>query len=63
MGSDKQPFNLFEFKEFANKWNFEVITTSPRYPRSNEQAGRAVQIAKKLLKKCNEDRNHINVAL
>ena len=60
--SDNQPFNSFEFKGFASKWNFVVITTSPRYPRSNGQAERVVQIAKKLFKKCNEDRKDINVA-
>ncbi len=40
-----------EFKEFAKEWEFKHIISSPRYPKSNGMAERAVQTIKKLLKK------------
>ena len=34
--SDNGPcYNSEEFREFARKWNFEVITSSPMYSQSN----------------------------
>ncbi|KAK9692555.1 Integrase zinc binding domain [Popillia japonica] len=32
---DNMPFGSFEFKKFADSWNFRIVTSSPRYPRSN----------------------------
>ena len=47
--------NLFnsthEFKEFANEWEFRHTTSLPRYPQSNNAAEKAVQTAKRILKK------------
>lgn len=48
--ADNNPFGSYEFKEFANDWNFEVINTSPLYPQSNGQIERTVQTVKKLVK-------------
>lgn len=48
---DYQPFSSYEFKLFAQQWNLDITTSFPHYPRSNGQAERAVQVAKKLLKK------------
>jgi len=31
---DNQPYNSNECKEFARKWHFKIITSSPNYPRS-----------------------------
>lgn len=49
--SDNNPFNSAEFHRFANQFQFDLITSSPRYPRSNGEAERAVQTVKNLLKK------------
>ncbi|PVD27865.1 hypothetical protein C0Q70_10440 [Pomacea canaliculata] len=42
-------FTSREFQEFAVKWGFQHVTTSPHYPQGNGEAERAVQIAKKIL--------------
>ncbi|XP_029055276.2 uncharacterized protein K02A2.6-like, partial [Osmia bicornis bicornis] len=60
---DNQPFSSYELKVFAQQWNFDVVTSSPHYPRSNGQAERAVQVAKKILKKCIEEDKELDVAL
>lgn len=52
--SDNVPFNCKEIREFSDEYSFELVTSSPVYPRSNGQAERAVQIAKNILKK-NQD--------
>lgn len=49
--ADNVPFNSYECREFANKWNSEIITTSPYHHRSNGLAERGVQIVKNILKK------------
>ena len=51
--------NLFDsthqFKEFAREWGFQHTTSSPEYPQSNGAAERAVQTAKRILKKAEAD--------
>ena len=54
--ADNMPFSSYEFRVFANSWNFKIVTSSPRYPQSNGQAEKCVHIAKRILKKCTEDR-------
>ncbi|XP_056640866.1 uncharacterized protein K02A2.6-like [Diorhabda sublineata] len=53
--SDNNPYNSFKFKEFCNQYNIQCVFTSPRYPKSNGLAEKAVHICKQLLKKCNNE--------
>lgn len=48
---DNIPFGSYSMYEFAKEWNFDIVTRSPNYPRSNGLAEKAVGIAKKMLKK------------
>ncbi|XP_072380845.1 uncharacterized protein [Diabrotica undecimpunctata] len=52
--SDNMPYNSWHCQQFAKDWDFRFVTSSPRYPRSNGQAERAVQIAKNMLRKCDD---------
>lgn len=64
--NDSMPLNSFECRNFANEWNFEFNTSSPRYPQSNGQAERAVQSAKKMMKmikKCIDDNKDLELVL
>ena len=45
------PFNSHEMHMFAKEYDFEIITSSPRYPQSNGLAEKSVGIVKKWLKK------------
>ncbi|XP_028156191.1 uncharacterized protein K02A2.6-like [Ostrinia furnacalis] len=56
-------FTSFEFREFTKKWEFEHVTSSPLYPRSNGLAERNVQTVKRLLKKATEDKTEWTLAL
>jgi len=60
---DNQPFNSKEMHEFAERWNFTTITSSPNYPQSNSAAEKAVQVASNLIKKCQADKSDPNEAL
>jgi len=45
-------FALSEFSKFASKWNFQHVTSSPRYPQSNGKAENAVCTVKRLFTEC-----------
>lgn len=44
-------FTAGEFTEFAAKYDFKHVVSSPRFPRSNGLAEKGVQVVKRLLKK------------
>ena len=52
-----------EFKAFSRKWNFNHVTSSPNFPRSNGLSERAVRSAKDLLRKCEKDNTDPRYAL
>ena len=60
---DNMPFSSYEFKEFARQWSFEIVNSSPIYPKSNGMAEKAVGIAKALLKKSEEEKTSIAEAM
>ena len=45
-------FDSSEFAKFADQWNFQHVTSSPRYPQSNGKAENAVRTVKRLFTKC-----------
>ena len=50
--SDNGPqYTPSEFQDFANKYEFEHVTSSPRYPESNGKAESAVKTAKRIMEK------------
>lgn len=61
--ADHVPFDSVQCKQFAQEWGFKFTYSSPRYPQSNGMAERGVQIAKKLLTKCNEDKTDFRISL
>lgn len=61
--SDNMPFGSYIYKKFAEDLNFEIITSSPRYPRSNGMAEKAVHITKQLLTKNLEQNKSIYASL
>ena len=61
--SDNHPFNSHEFKEFARRWGFEVVPSSPEYPRGHGLIERHVQTVKKCMYKCDHSGQDIELAL
>jgi Integrase zinc binding domain/Integrase core domain len=49
--SDNMPFGAQQMRNFASKWNFDIVTSSPGFPQSNGQAERAIQTVKSFFKK------------
>ena len=60
--SDNGP-QFSEFKRYTTDHNIRHITSSPRYPQSNELAERTVETAKNILKKAEVDKANPNIAL
>jgi hypothetical protein len=57
------PFSSEKYKEFANNWGFEHVTSSPYYPQSNGKAENAVKQAKTLIKKAVDSKSDPYLAL
>ena len=57
--SDNGPcYSSINYKRFAKEWDFNHVTISPEYPRSNGMVERTFQTVKRTIKKCwimNED--------
>ena len=45
-------FSAHEFKKFADKYGFELILSSPEYPKGHGLIERHIQTVKKCMKKC-----------
>ena len=52
MSDNGPPFSSKEVESFADKYCFDHITSSPRYPQSNGLIERMVQTVKQCMKKC-----------
>ena len=50
-------FTAEEFRKFAQKYDFEHVTSSPHYPRSNGKVEATVKSAKRMLKKVLDHRS------
>ena len=51
--TDNEPcFDSSEFPKFEDQWNFQHVTSIPRYPQSNGKAENAVRTVKRLFTKC-----------
>ena len=56
-------FSSQQFKEFARGWDFEHITSSPKYPQSNGMAERCIQTIKGAMKKAIQGNRDIDMCL
>ena len=63
--SDNGPpkFSSREFQEFALAYEFDHLTSSPRYPQSNGKAENAVKMAQNIMKKARLAGNDPNLSL
>ena len=52
--SNNMPFSSQEFREFADSYGFEIITSSPGYRQSNGKAENAIKTAKSIMKKAKQ---------
>lgn len=61
--TDNMPFGSKEFRNFTGKFEIDLITSSPHYPRSNGLAEKYVHIAKNILQKSQESNTDFRKAL
>ena len=50
--TDNGPCFASDFVKFVDQWNFQHVTLSPSYPRSNGKAENAVRTVERLFMKC-----------
>ena len=60
---NRPPFNSKEFQEFALAYEFEPLTSSPRYPESNGKVENAVKIAQNIMQKARDAGTDPNLSL
>ena len=56
-------FTSGEFQQLASQFGFEIVTSSPHYPRGHGFVERQVQTIKKTILKCRETKEDIDLAL
>ena len=56
-------FTSAEFQHLASQYGFEIVTSSPHYPRGHGFVERQVQTVKKTILKCKEAKEDIDLAL
>ena len=62
--SDNGPlFSSTSFENFAKEWDFKHVTSSPHYPQANGKVENAVKTAKMILKKAQEEKRDLHLAL
>jgi len=61
--ADNNPFNSFAMRQFAESWEFQVVSSSPRHAKSNGQVERFVQTIEQLMRKAVESNQDVAVAL
>ena len=63
MSDNGSQFSCDEFRVFSRQLNFKYITSSPKYPQSNEKVEAAVKSVKTILKKLRKARTDPYLAL
>ena len=58
-----QPFSSSEFRDFAKKYEFEHITSSPTFSQSNGKVENSVKTAKRLMAKAAESGSDVYLSL
>ena len=43
-----------DFEEFSRSWNFKHVTLSPRYPKGNAHAEKAIGMVKQIYSRCED---------
>lgn len=62
--SDNGPhFHSEIYSNFAKEWNFDHVTSSPRYPQSNGFIERQIQTVKSIMKKTKQSNTDLDMAL
>ena len=62
--SDNGPqYDCREFKEFSKEWDFDHVTSSPYYPKSNGLAENSVKTVKRMIKKCGDSKQDFYKAI
>ena len=56
-------FTAGEFKQFADRWGFEMILSSPEYPQGHALIERHIQTIKKCMSKCDISKYDFDLAL
>lgn len=63
MSDNGPPFNGKQFSDFAKAYEFQHVTSSPRYPQSNGKVENAIKTAKRILEKSKKDKTDPYMAM